>query len=111
VVHQVQAQQLRGPLPARFGRAYLTLEPIWHQVGVRALGPVATLAELLSLAPPELASAVAARAARGRPRPVAALATVTHYLGPCPCHPDAAVYAAHGGNLMPELCGGVGPGG
>ena len=58
MVHQAQAQQLRGPLPAAFGRAYLTLEPIWHQIGARALGPAATLAELLTLAPAELAAQV-----------------------------------------------------
>jgi hypothetical protein len=57
--HDAQAQQLRGPLPAALGRAYLTLEPIWYQLA-RALGPTATLAELLSLAPPELAAQVRA---------------------------------------------------
>jgi hypothetical protein len=61
VVHQAQAQQLRGPLPAAFGRAYLTLEPIWQQAGARALGPVATLGDLLVPRP--------SRSGRGRPRP------------------------------------------
>jgi hypothetical protein len=56
--HEAQAAQLRGPLPAALGRAYLTLEPLWRATGLRALGPAATLAELLSLAPPELAAQV-----------------------------------------------------
>jgi hypothetical protein len=58
--HEAQAEQLRGPLPAALGRAYSTLEPLWRAAGRRALGPLATLAELLSLAPAELAEQVRA---------------------------------------------------
>jgi hypothetical protein len=58
--HEAQAQQLRGLLPAALGRAYLDLQPLWQATGLRALGPAATLAELLSLAPAELAAQVRA---------------------------------------------------
>ena len=34
--------------------AYRVLEPTWHVIGFRALGPAADLAELLELAPAEL---------------------------------------------------------
>jgi hypothetical protein len=58
--HEAQAAQLRGPLPAALGRAYLTLQPLWQAVGLRRLGPTATLAALLALAPEPLAAQVRA---------------------------------------------------
>jgi hypothetical protein len=56
--HDAQAAQLRGPIPAALAGAYLELQPLWHAVGFRALGPAATLAQLLQLAPPEQAAVV-----------------------------------------------------
>jgi hypothetical protein len=58
--HEAQAAQLRGPLPAALGRAFLALQPLWHGAR-RRLGPGATVAELLALADrldPELAAGV-----------------------------------------------------
>jgi hypothetical protein len=61
--HLAQAEQLTGPLPAALGRAYLDLQQLWHTGGFRALGPAATLGELLTVAPPELAARVRERLA------------------------------------------------
>jgi hypothetical protein len=56
--HDAQAAQLRGPIPAALARAYLELQPLWQAVGFHAFGPAATVAQLLTLAPPELAAQV-----------------------------------------------------
>jgi hypothetical protein len=56
--HQAQIDQLRGPLPAALAHAYRLLAPIWQASGFRALGPDATVAELLAYAPAELAAQV-----------------------------------------------------
>jgi hypothetical protein len=66
--HEAQAAQLRDPaVRGALRRAYSTLEPIRVQAGPRLV----RLAELLALAPPELAAQVAAelRAAGLDPAP------------------------------------------
>jgi hypothetical protein len=56
--HDAQAAQLRGPLPAALADAYRTLAGLWQTIGFQALGPAATLPELLALADPALAARV-----------------------------------------------------
>jgi hypothetical protein len=58
--HDAQAAQLRGPIPAALASAYLELQSLWQAVGFRILGPSATVAQLLALAPPEQAERVRA---------------------------------------------------
>jgi hypothetical protein len=57
--HQAQVDQLADArLVEAMRTAYRVLEPTWHGIGFRALGPAADLAELLELAPAELAELV-----------------------------------------------------